>query len=192
MIIGGGTVPMAAVIIGGLLTAVSLGCGVLFDLPLSGCAAITVGLSMGGMPMVPAVALRWAAVELPPVPTSPAEVHADHATIDAADVGPLTRRAVDGVTAMIQGLSWPSLAAATVLAFSDDLTAKALAVVVAVGLMLRARLFVTIGQRLPLLLAGMGSIAALMLAVTTAPPEARTCCGVQRRPRRRQWSACGR
>ena len=70
LIIRDGTVPMAAVIIGGLLTAVSFGCGVLFDLTLSGCAAITVGLSMSGMPMVPAVALRWAAVELPPVPTS--------------------------------------------------------------------------------------------------------------------------
>ena len=38
---------------------------------------------------------------------------------------------------------------------------------VAAGLILRARLFVTIGQRLPLLIAGVGSVAALLAALMT-------------------------
>ena len=34
-------------------------------------------------------------------------------------------------------------------------------------MLLRARLFITIGQRLPLLIAGTGAIAALLVALTT-------------------------
>jgi hypothetical protein len=54
-----------------------------------------------------------------------------------------------------------------VLAFSGDVTAQVLAALVGVGLLLRARLFVTVGQRLPLLIAGTGAIAALLVALTT-------------------------
>jgi len=71
------------------------------------------------------------------------------------------------VTAMIQGLAWTSMVASAVLAFSGDLTAQLLAGFAAAGVVLRARLFATIGQRLPLLLAGIGSTAALLLAVLT-------------------------
>ena len=167
LIIGRRIVPLVAVITGGLLMCLSLGCAVGFDLPPVGCAAITVGLSMGLMPLVPAVALRSANVELAPIPTTVEDVRADNETIDAATVGRSTRRAVGSVTAMIQGLAWTSMVASAVLAFSGDLTAQLLAGFAAAGVVLRARLFATIGQRLPLLLAGIGSTAALLLAVMT-------------------------
>ena len=169
VIIGAGTVPLGAVVTGGMVLAFALSCGVLLGVPAAGWAAITVGLTTGMMPLVPMAALRWAGVGIPFAPTTLEEVQADSPPIDAGEVGSLTGRAVDGVTAMIQGLAWASLAAAAVLAFTDDATARVLAGVTATGLILRARLFVTIGQRLPLLLAGIGSTAALMLAVITDP-----------------------
>ena len=46
-------------------------------------------------------------------------------------------------------------------------TGQLLAGFVGVGMLLRARLFITIGQRLPLLIAGTGAIAALLVALTT-------------------------
>jgi type VII secretion integral membrane protein EccD len=158
-------VPLAAVIAGGLPTNLALGCGVVVDLPPVGCAAITVGLCMGLMPLVPAAALKWARLAPAPVPTTADDLAADTQTVDAERVERMTRRAVEQVTAMIQGLSWPGLVAGAVLAFSQDVTAQLLTGFAAAALLLRARLFATVGQRLPLLLAGIGSTAALLLAV---------------------------
>ena len=116
------------------------------------------------MPVVPSAALRLARFELEPLPSTADEVYADHETVDAPAVRPRTRQAVGYVTALIQGLTWPRLSpACIVLAFSQDVTAQVLAGIVGVGLLLRARLFITIGQRLPLLIAGIGSIAALLV-----------------------------
>ena len=167
LIIGPVTVPLSAVIAGGLPAILALGCGVVVHLPPAGCAAIAVGLCVGLMPFVPAAALRWARLAPAPVPTTAEEVDADTETVDAARVMRLTRQAVDHMSAMIQGLSWPSLMAAAVLACSQDVTAQVLTGFAAAALLLRARLFVTIGQRLPLLLAGIGSTAALLVAVMT-------------------------
>ena len=102
-----------------------------------------------------------------PVPTSTEEVDVDSETVDAEGVARLTRRALDHVTAMIHGLSWPAVVAATVLAFSQDVTAQVLTGFTAAALLLRARMFATVGQRLPLLLAGIGSSAAVLVAITT-------------------------
>ena len=166
LIIGAAPVPLTAVIAGGLPTILAIGSSVVGDLPPVGGAAIAVCLCLGLMPLVPAAALRWARLAPAPVPTTADEVHADAETVDAARVQRLTRRAVDHVTAMIQGLAWPCLAAAAVLAYSQDVTAQVLAGFAAAAVVLRARLFATVGQRLPLLLAGIGSIGALLLAVT--------------------------
>ena len=113
LIIGHATVPLAAVIAGGLPTNLALGCGVVVDLPPVGCAAITVGLCMGLMPLVPATALRWARLAPAPVPTTADEVSLPTPRRSTRHVSQrLTRRAVEQVTAMIQGLSWPGLVAA--------------------------------------------------------------------------------
>ena len=166
LIIGAAPVPLTAVIAGGLPTILALGSSVVGDLPPVGGAAIAVCLCLGLMPLVPAAALRWARLAPAAVPTTADEVHADAETVDAARVQRLTRRAVDHVTAMIQGLAWPCLAAAAVLAYSQDVTAQVLAGFAAAAVVLRAWLFATVGQRLPLLLAGIGSIGALLLTVT--------------------------
>ena len=166
LVTGAAAVPLAAVIAGGLPTILALGCSVVVDLPPAGGAAVAVGLCLGLMPLVPSVALRWARLAPAPVPSTVDEVNADTETVDAAGVQRLTRQAVGHATAMIQGLSWPCLAGATVLACSQDVTAQVLTGFAAAALLLRARLFATVGQRLPLLLAGIGSIAALLLAVT--------------------------
>lgn len=163
--IGTRRVPFAAIVTGGLLACVALTCCVIFDLTAAGGAAIVAGLALGLMPVVPTVALRLARFELDPLPTTADEVYADHETVDAGAVALRTRQAVGYVTALIQGLAWPTLAACVILAFSQDITSQVLAGVVGAGMLLRSRLFVTVGQRLPLLIAGLGAVIALLAAL---------------------------
>ena len=167
LVVGTVRVPFAAIITGALLLCIALGCGVIFDLPAAGCAAIVVGLAVALMPVVPNLSLRLARFELEPLPTTADEVYADHETVDTPAVRSRTRQAVGYLTALIQGLTWPAFAGCIVLAFTQDITAQILAGIVGVGLLLRARLFITIGQRLPLLIAGIGSIAAVLLGLMT-------------------------
>ena len=79
-----------------------------------------------------------------------------------------TRQAVGYVTALIQGLTWPALAGVH-RSWRSARTSprRSWPASSAVGLLLRARLFITIGQRLPLLIAGIGSIAAVLVALMT-------------------------
>ena len=165
LVIGTNRVPFAAIITGALLLCIALGCCVVFDLPPAGGAAIVAGLALGLMPLVPSAALRLARFELNPLPSTADEVYADHETVDAPAVRQRTRQAVGYVTALIQGLTWPTLVGCVILAFSHDVTGQLLAGIVGAGLILRARLFVTIGQRLPLLIAGIGAVAALLVAL---------------------------
>jgi type VII secretion integral membrane protein EccD len=167
LVIGTRRVPFAAIITGSLLLCIALGCCVVFDLPPVGGAAIVAGLALGVTPLVPSVSLRLARFELNPLPSTADEVYSDHETVDAPAVRQRTRQAVGYVTALIQGLTWPTLAACIILSFSHDVTAQVLAGLVAAGLILRARLFITVGQRLPLLIAGIGSVAALLAALMT-------------------------
>lgn len=164
--VGTRIVPFAAIITVSLLLCVSLGCCVIFDLQAAAGAAIVAGLALSVMPLVPGAALRLARFEVNPLPSTAAEVYSDHDMVDAPAVRQHTRQAVGYVTALIQGLTWPSLLACVILAFSQDVTGQVLAGIVGVGLVLRARLFVTVGQRLPLLVTGIGSIAALLVALS--------------------------
>ncbi|MEP6560601.1 MAG: type VII secretion integral membrane protein EccD [Nakamurella sp.] len=165
--IGTRQVPFAAVITGSILICIALICCVLFDLPAPGGAAVVAGLGVCLMPVVPNASLRLARFELNPLPTTADEVYADHETVDTPAIRQRTRQAMGYVTALLQGLTWPTLAACVVLAVSHDVTAQVLAGVVGFGLILRARLFITIGQRLPLLIAGIGSLAAVLAAMTS-------------------------
>lgn len=165
--IGSGQMPFVAVVTGSVLVCIALGCCALFDLAPVDAAAIVAGLALSMMPLVPSIALLPAGLESAPLPGSAEEVLADHETVDTAAVVRGTRQAVGSVTALIQGLAWPALVACVVLAVSHDLTAELLAGAVAGGLILRSRLFITIGQRLPLLLAGIGGLVVLLLALMT-------------------------
>ena len=163
--IGSRRVPFAAVITGSVLLFVAVVCCAIFDLPPVSGAAIVAGLTLALMPLVPGGALRLARFELEPLPSTAEGVDTDHGAVDAPAIRQRTRQAVGYVTALIQGLTWPGFLACVILAFSRDVTAQVLAGTVAVGLILRARLFVTIGQRLPLLISGIGAVAALLIAL---------------------------
>lgn len=172
-LVGSRPVPFVAVVTGSLLIVVAAGCCQLFDLPAAAGAAIVVGLALCGMPAVPRLALALAGA-FPPSGSARStaedaaeswETDAVTDGIDPAAVRLAARRATGYLTALIQGLSWAALAGCVLLARSADATAVVLAAVVGLGLLLRSRLFPTVGQRLPLLVAGIASLTAVLLAI---------------------------
>jgi len=166
LLVGTRQVVFEAIVTAMVLLFIALACCGFFDLPPDGGAAIVAGLGLGLMPLVPSVALGLARFEINPLPTTIDEIDADNETVDAPAIASQTRRAVGHVTALVQGLTWPAFAACVVLGLSAGVAGQVLAGLVGLGLLLRARLFVTTGQRLPLLIAGAGAIAALLLAVS--------------------------
>jgi type VII secretion integral membrane protein EccD len=155
-LVGVRAVPLVAVVVGSLVVCLAAACGLLFALPAAAGAAIVVGVAMCVMPAVPRLALALAGPG------------ADTEDVDPVAVGRATRRATGYLTAQLLGLSWAALAGCVVLAVSDVATAQVLAATAAVGLLLRARLFPTIGQRVPLVVAGIGSLVAVLLALMTS------------------------
>jgi type VII secretion integral membrane protein EccD len=169
--IGSRRVPFGAIITGAGLLAVALVGGAAFDLDRLGTAALICGLAVCVMPVLPGLALRFAAFEPDPLPTTPPGSTAGRGAVDPRDARTRTRRAIKLLTAFLHGVTWPALAAAVLLALGDQPAGRILAAVVGLALLLRARLFPTIGQRLPLLLAGalcLIAVPAGLLLTTTS------------------------
>jgi type VII secretion integral membrane protein EccD len=164
--IGSRRVPFGAVISAAGLLAVAGTCSAAFGLGPVGTAALVCGLAVCLMPAVPSLALRLAAFDPDPLPAAPQDLAAaTRRTVDGADVRSRTRRAVHLLTALLHGLAWPALAAGIVLALDGALAGATLAAVVGLAMVLRARLFRTVGQRLPLLMCGVGCLLAVPAGV---------------------------
>lgn len=170
--IGSRRVPFGAIIAGAGLLAVALVGDTALGLGPLGMAAVVGGLAVCVMPALPALSLRLAAFQPDPLPTTTQEIAAVRRPIDVHDVRQRTSLAVHLLTGFLQGLAWPALAAGVVLAFGDRPAGPAMAAVIGLALLLRGRLFPTLGQRLPLQLAGIGCLlavpAALLVHATTA------------------------
>ena len=137
-----------------------------FALGPSGAAALVCGLAVCLMPAVPSLSLRIAAFRPDPLPASTDELAAAaRRTVDGGDSRSRTHRAVRALTALLHGMAWPTLAAGVLLALAGAPAGQALAAVVGPAMLLRARLFRTVGQRLPLLLCGVGCLLAVAIGL---------------------------
>lgn len=178
-LIGGRPVLFVAAVTGSLLVCVAALCCVLFPLPPAGGAAIVVGAAICLMPAAPRVALILGGVlplsELGPPrtgagadetgPSVPEGQTPDGEAIDERVVRHLTRRAAGQLTALLQGLAWTALAGCVVLAVNGGGISLVLSVVVALALLLRSRQFPALGQRLPLIIAGIGALVAVLVSM---------------------------
>jgi len=127
-------------------------------------AAVVLTLLVVGVAGVPLLAIRLGRLPVPAVAT-PADL-ADSgrglpAQPDRAQVFAAVAQADEMLTGMLLGLAVCGAAAGAVLAFSAGFAGRLLVAVAAVAFLLRARLFVTVRQRLPLLGLGVFGLAAL-------------------------------
>ncbi|GAA4460829.1 type VII secretion integral membrane protein EccD [Phytohabitans houttuyneae] len=153
-------------LLGGLAALATLG-----GLTPHGAAAVLLSLLACGVGALPLAAIRLGRLPLPPVATPPGEgtpaPRPDPAGVDAA-VG----RTEEVLTGLLIGHAALAVAASAVLVATGGAAGRVLVAVAAAGLLLRARLFVAVHQRVPLLAAGLGGAAALGVAlpVTATPP----------------------
>jgi hypothetical protein len=116
-------------------------------LPAPGAAAAVLAVEVTGMAAVPLLALRFGGLSM-----------------SAENLSAAVARTDELVTGALLGFAAAGLAAA-VVAVRGGVSGEVLVIVAALGFLLRARLFPTVRQRLPLLVAGLGAVPVVLAAV---------------------------
>lgn len=129
-------------------------------------AAVLLAVLVAGVAGLPLLAIRLGKLPMPIVAT-PADLSpggrasaADRARIFAA-----VARTDEMLTGMLFGFAAAGVGGSLVLARSGDVSGAALVAVAAAALLLRARTFLTVRQRLPLIVTGVAGFALLALFV---------------------------
>ncbi|WP_329519275.1 type VII secretion integral membrane protein EccD [Spirillospora sp. NBC_01491] len=149
-----------------LLGAITTGLSLVLDFDSAGIAAITVSVALALTPLLPGVAFKLARVKLPPVPNSADDLRRDTLMVDGKQVLDRTAAADRFVTGGVSGLGLTAMGASIPLAFASGWVAPAMCVVLALALLLRARMFSGRAQKLWMLVPGVFGLA--VLAVGTA------------------------
>lgn len=166
----------------GLLGALAALAG--FFVPAAGAAAILMAVLVCAIGMLPLVAIRFGKLPMPPItlPTSAEQAESfisgtgDVAGVDGGGKDGLAAvrerperdrvfaavaRTEEMLTGMLIGHAVLAVVAAVVLVSAGGVAGRLLTAVAAVALLLRARLFITIRQRVPLVVAGLAGLAVL-------------------------------
>jgi hypothetical protein len=143
-------------------TATTGCCGLLggllgYRLTPAGAAAIVLAALVAGVAAVPLLAIRFGNLPMPAVTPTPAARPAP------AQVFAAVARTDEILTGMLAGLGAAAVGCSIVLGATGGVAGRVLVAVAAGSLLLRARLFVAVRQRLPLLIAGAAGAAALLV-----------------------------
>ncbi len=138
----------------------ALGALLAFRQPVAGAAAVVLTVLMLGVTAFPLLAIRLARLPMP-VLTPDSEGRPDRAQVFAAVV-----RADELITGMLIGHAVVTVAAAAILVRDGGVSGQVIVGMAAAGFLVRARLFPTVRQRLPLLAAGAGAAALLLTGLT--------------------------
>jgi type VII secretion integral membrane protein EccD len=140
----------------------------------AGAAAVLLALLVTGIAGVPLLAIRLGKLPMP-VMTLPGDLTTSgrglaeiEARPERSKVFAAVARTDELLTGMLLGVAICAAAGSYVLARSDDVSGWILIGVASAALLLRARIFVTVRQRLPMLLAGLAGLA--MLGVVAVQP----------------------
>ncbi|WP_422772211.1 type VII secretion integral membrane protein EccD [Plantactinospora sp. WMMC1484] len=155
----------------GLLGAVTALLG--FLLSAAGSAAILMAVLVCAIGMLPLLAIRFGKLPMPPI-TLPTGAEAAEGFTAASPVASGVRerpdrgrvfaavaRTEEMLTGMLVGHAVLAVAAALVLVVAGGFSGRLMVAVSAAALLLRSRLFVTVRQRVPLMVAGIGCAVVL-------------------------------
>lgn len=141
----------------------------------SGAAAAVLTLLVASIAAVPLLAIRLGKLPMPVV-TLPTDMSSTGRGLepqpDRARVFAAVARTDEMLTGMLLGVSVAALVTSAVLVHTPGIAGRLLVAVAAAAFLLRARLFVTVRQRVPLLAAGAGSYGLLAVALLTGQPSA--------------------
>ncbi|WP_250904732.1 type VII secretion integral membrane protein EccD [Nonomuraea sp. NEAU-A123] len=159
---------------GFLGTAVAATCGAIgaavvmvWGSPPAGVAGVTVSILLGLSPLVPTLSFRLAKVPLPAMPTTAEELRADNQRLDSTAIQERTIIAQRYATGMIIAVGLVALVSEVLLATYGGWVASLMTGTLGLTLMMRARVFRGVRQRLWLITVGLAAFG--MLALTLGP-----------------------
>jgi type VII secretion integral membrane protein EccD len=132
-----------------------------FGIPAAGTAAMAATLLISLSPLIPVLSFRLARVPLPALPTNADELRADNQRLDSDGVLQRTAQARRYSTGMVIGITMTALGSVGFLITEDGWMAATTAVMLSLVLLLRARVFHGLGQRLWLLCGGLAGLVAV-------------------------------
>ncbi|MEV4395645.1 type VII secretion integral membrane protein EccD [Nonomuraea sp. NPDC049607] len=133
----------------------------------AGVAAVAIAVLLALSPLVPTLSFRLARVPLPAMPTTAEELRADNQRLDAAAIQERTVIAQRYATAQIVAVGLAALVAQALLVLHDGLIAYIMTVAISLTLIMRARVFSGVGQRLWLVGSGMAGLAMTAFALSS-------------------------
>ncbi len=147
----------------GLIPLVGSGAAAIWHLDLLSAVAIALALALMLTPAVPWLASRLARFQLPALPVTVDEIGAEEVEFDAPRVATQTASALGLMTALVSASALIAAVCLGLLATGGhNPAALCLIGVASAALLLRSRLFATIGQRVALLTAGGAGMLALL------------------------------
>ncbi|MEQ4715245.1 type VII secretion integral membrane protein EccD [Nonomuraea sp. B19D2] len=136
-----------------------------FPLPPAGVVAMTTSLMLALSPLVPTLAFRLGRLPMPTMPTTAEELRNDNIGVDGDAVKDRTKHALDYASGMVAGLALMGLVCQAYLISAGTWMAAAMSVTLSIALILRARVFRGVAQRLWLIIAGLGGVAAFAVSL---------------------------
>ncbi|NRQ39082.1 type VII secretion integral membrane protein EccD [Nonomuraea sp. NN258] len=148
-------------------TAGAIGAAVsmVWAVPAAGVAAVTVAVLLALSPLAPTLSFKLAKVPLPAMPTTAEELRGDNQRLDAALIQERTRVAQRHATGMIVAIGLTALLAQALLVLDGGWVAAVMTVSLSLTLIMRARVFRGLGQRLWLVSTGLSGLAMLSLSL---------------------------
>ncbi|MFG1703415.1 type VII secretion integral membrane protein EccD [Nonomuraea sp. M3C6] len=151
--------------IASMVGAVGAAVAMVSGAPAAGVAAVCAAVVMALSPLIPVLSFRLARVPLPSMPTNAEELRSDNQQLDSVSVLERTGAAQRYATGMIIGISLVGIGTHALLVTEGRWISVAMSVVLSLTQLMRARVFQGVGQRLWLLLAGLGGLAAVAVEI---------------------------
>ncbi|GAB2916221.1 type VII secretion integral membrane protein EccD [Nonomuraea fastidiosa] len=152
--------------IAALAGAIAAAMVMVFGVPAAGTAAMTVTVLISLSPLIPTLSFKIARVPLPPLPTNAEELRSDNQRIDSEGILARTAQASRYATGMVAGIAMTAIGALIFLVTEPGWMSGSMAVVLCLVLLLRARVFGGLGQRLWLLCTGLAGLGAMAVALS--------------------------
>jgi type VII secretion integral membrane protein EccD len=134
-------------------------------------AAVVVSLVALLLPAMPLLAVRLGRVPLPALPRGTDDLLRDEAQPRRAEIYRAIARADELLTGLILGSVVVAVACVYTLLFHPSVATLLLAGIVSGSLLLRARLMVTVQQRVPLLAGGFAGLAGTLIVTLSGLPD---------------------
>ncbi|WP_433366024.1 type VII secretion integral membrane protein EccD [Streptosporangium sp. CA-115845] len=146
-------------------TAGALGAAVVmvFGAAPTGVATVTLTVLLAFSPLIPMLSFKLARLPMPVLPTSAEELRNDNEQIDGETIRERTVHAQRYATGLVAGMGMVALVTLLYLAMDDGWLTATTALTMSLTLVMRARVFQGLGQRLWLVIPGLAGVVALLV-----------------------------